>query len=103
MIIPRSGAWTGVLALGAACAPLLAGPLPDIASVPADLEVPPLSGGPPAAGKRVKQVLPAKGGTAVHHVLYLPADWTPDAARKFPVLVEFAGNGPYRNKHGDVS
>ena len=75
-----------------ACANLFAQELPDIRSVPADLEVPVLSAGPPAAGKRVKMGL---------HVLYLPTDWKPDA--KMPVIVELAGNGGYTNKFGDVS
>jgi hypothetical protein len=75
-----------------ACASLFAEELPDIRSVPADLEVPALSAGPPAAGKRVKVGL---------HVLYLPTDWKPDA--KMPVIVELAGNGGYTNKFGDVS
>jgi hypothetical protein len=71
---------------------LCAEELPDIRSVPADLEVPALSAGPPAAGKRVKVGL---------HVLYLPTDWKPGA--KMPVIVELAGNGRYTNKFGDVS
>jgi poly(3-hydroxybutyrate) depolymerase len=71
---------------------LLAAELPDIRSVPADLEVPALSAGPPAAGKRVRHGL---------GVLYLPADWKADV--KWPVIVELAGNGGYTNKFGDVS
>lgn len=71
---------------------LLAAELPDIRSVPPDLEVPALSAGPPAAGKRVRHGL---------SVLYLPADWKADV--KWPVIVELAGNGGYTNKFGDVS
>jgi hypothetical protein len=76
--------------LVAAC--MFAQDLPDIRTVPPDLEVPALSAGPPAAGKRVKVGL---------HVLYLPTDWKPDV--KMPVIVELAGNGGYTNKFGDVS
>ncbi|MGV3660175.1 MAG: hypothetical protein ACO1TE_08315 [Prosthecobacter sp.] len=76
--------------LAAAC--LHAAELPDISTVLADLEVPALSEGPPASGKRVKQGL---------HVLYLPTDWKPGL--KMPVIVELAGNGNYSNKFGDVS
>lgn len=76
--------------LAAAC--LHAAELPDIRSVPADLEVPALSEGEPAPGKQVKQGL---------HVLYLPTDWKPGV--KMPVIVELAGNGNYSNKFGDVS
>ena len=73
----------------------------DLRSVPADLEVPPLSAGEPAPGRRVRQSLPAYADTQVYHVLYLPTDWT--SGRKFPVLVEYAGNGGYSNRFGDVS
>ena len=75
--------------------------LPDIRSVPADLAVPALTAELPAAGQRVKQSLAAWAGTSVYHVLYLPTDWKPDA--KLPVLVEFAGNGGFKNQFGDVS
>lgn len=77
------------------------GELPDIRSVEPDLEVPALVAGPPAAGKRVREMVPAWKGTEVHHVLYLPTNWR--EGRRYPVLVEFAGNGPYRNSFGDVS
>ena len=71
---------------------LVAAELPDIQSVPPDLVVPALSEGTPAAGKRVRLGL---------NILYLPADWKPDT--KWPVIVELAGNGGYKNKYGDVS
>jgi hypothetical protein len=75
--------------------------LPDIRSVPPDLTVPSLTDGAPSAGKRVKHWLPEYNGTQVYHVLYLPTDWKPE--KKFPVIVEYAGNGGYSNKFGDVS
>lgn len=34
-------------------------------------------------------------------VLYLPSDWSPE--KKFPVIVELAGNGNYKNAFGDIS
>ncbi len=71
---------------------LFAAELPDIRTIPTDLEVPALRAGPPAAGKRVKVGM---------HVLYLPTDWKPGA--QMPVIVELAGNGGYTNKFGDVS
>jgi len=74
---------------------------PDISSVPADLMVPSLTEAAPGSGLRVKQTLPAWRETAVYHVLYLPEDW--DRSRRYPVLVEYAGNGGYRNEFGDVS
>lgn len=88
-------------ALASHCAS--AGPAvwPDISTVPPDLEVPPLSDAAPGPGLRVKQALPAWRQTAVYQVLYLPKDWQP--SRRYPVIVEYAGNGNYRNKLGDVS
>lgn len=74
---------------------------PDISTVPPDLTVPPMEIGPPRAGVRVAVTPPEYEGTAVHHVLYLPVNWQP--GKKYPVLVEYAGNGNYRNKYGDVS
>ena len=75
--------------------------LPDIRSAAPDLSVPPVTAEAPAAGRRVRLTLPAYAGTDVHHALYLPADWRAD--RRFPVIVEYAGNGSYSNRYGDVS
>lgn len=57
---------------------------------------PPLtSRGKPAAGKRVA-ITPAQyDGSEVHHMLYLPGDWTPDwkaSKKRWPVIVEYTGN-----------
>jgi hypothetical protein len=71
---------------------LVAAELPDIQSVTPDLVVPALSEGTPAAGKRVR---------LGRNILYLPTNWKADT--KWPVIVELAGNGGYKNKHGDVS
>ncbi len=73
----------------------------DISSVPQDLEIPEISSGLPGPGKRVRMTLQEYKGTDVHHLLYLPGNW--GKGRKFPVIVEYAGNGPYHNKYGDVS
>ncbi|MCX7008096.1 MAG: GDSL-type esterase/lipase family protein, partial [Kiritimatiellaeota bacterium] len=75
--------------------------LPDISSVPPDLTVPPLTEGAPAPGARVKHYLSEFKGTQLYHVLYLPTDWKPGA--RYPVIVEYAGNGGYTNKYGDIS
>lgn len=74
--------------------------LPDIATVPEDLKVPAISETAPAAGLRVRQTGAGWEGTAVHHTLYLPVNWKPGG--KFPVLVEYAGNGGYKNGFGDT-
>lgn len=75
--------------------------LPDIRSVAPDLRTPPMLQAAPAPGKRVRQTTPGWESTAVHHALYLPTNWRADG--KFPVIVEYAGNGNYSNKFGDVS
>ena len=78
----------------------LAAELPDISSIPADLTVPALTEKAPAPGLRVKHHLPGYA-SSIYHVLYLPTDWQKDA--QMPLIVEFAGNGGYKNKYGDVS
>lgn len=73
-------------------------------SLPSDLTVPELSDGPPAAGQRVRQTNPGYEGWELSHTLYLPADWQRPAAgeAKWPVIVEYPGNGGYKNALGDV-
>jgi acetyl esterase/lipase len=75
--------------------------LPDLSSVTPDLVTPITEGIAPAPGKRVRQTTSGWEGTEVHHTLYLPRDWK--AGAKHPVIVEYAGNGGYKNKFGDVS
>ena len=79
----------------------------DVSSVPADLVVPEMEQAKPAAGKRVRQTLPSYQNTDVYHALYLPQKWRSEksgvATSKLPVIVEFAGNGPYKNDFGDSS
>lgn len=66
-----------------------------------DLVVPALAQGEPAPGRRVESVTAGWEKTAVRHTVYLPRDWR--AGKKYPVLIEFPGNGGYRNALGDVS
>ncbi|MFK5924265.1 MAG: hypothetical protein QM496_18980 [Verrucomicrobiota bacterium] len=80
--------------------PALAQNLPDIKTVPLDLQVPPMVEGVAAAGKRVRVVTKKYQGTEVHHSLYLPVDWK--VGKRYPVIVEYAGNGPFKNKFGDI-
>ena len=89
-----------ILATLAICASpaLRADSAPDITTVSADLRIPDLADGPPAAGKRVKLKLFENSPPVV---LYLPTDWTPE--KKFPVIVELAGNGNSKNAFGDIS
>jgi hypothetical protein len=74
--------------------------LPDLSTVPPDLTVPPMQDGPPGPGLRVRQTAAGWEGTQVYHALYLPRDWQP--GRRYPVIVEYAGNGGFRNAYGDV-
>ncbi len=55
----------------------------------------------PTPGRR--SILTAAGFEApgVLHTLYLPTNHSGN--QKWPILVEWAGNGPFRNDHGDVS
>ncbi len=97
----NSGTLLAVLLLAQLAVTASADSCPDISSVPADLTVPPIETGPPRAGVRAVVTPPEYKGTSVHHVLYLPVNWRPGG--RYPVLVEYAGNGDYRNKYGDVS
>jgi hypothetical protein len=89
-----------VAAIGATALPARA-ELPDIRTVPADLATPAMTAGDPAPGRRVRQTLPRWAATDVHHALYLPRDWKKGG--RYPVIAEYAGNGNYRNRYGDVS
>ena len=60
--------------------------------LPTDLVVPKIEKTSPAAGVRAQ---------VRSHQVYLPSDWQPSAS--WPVLVEYPGNGGYKNKLGDVS
>ncbi len=89
-----------ILVLMASSLPAVAKDLPDISTVPQDLESPAMELADPVPGKRVRMVAPDYRGTDVYHSLYLPADWQKE--KKYPVIVEYAGNGPFRNRHGDI-
>ncbi len=84
----------------AAWLPQPAESFPDIRRVEPDLTVPILGAGAPAPGSRVA-VHRTGFGERIYHVLYLPRDWRP--RRRYPVIVEYAGNGNYSNQFGDVS
>jgi len=69
--------------------------------LPADLLVPAVTDEQPGAGRRVRLRNPGFSGQEACHVLYLPPEWRPHA--KYPVLVEYPGNGGYQNALGDRS
>lgn len=66
--------------------------LPDLSRAERDLTLP---------IRQEKITAPEYAGTQVYHMLYLPTDWKP--GRRYPVIVEYPGNGNYRNAFGDVS
>lgn len=71
----------------------------DINGTAPDLIVPTVSiHNTPQPGKRVRATLPGWAGST-HHILYLPPEWTP--SRKWPVLFDLAGNGPFHDNIGD--
>jgi hypothetical protein len=73
----------------------------DLRTIATDLKVPAVGTAAAKAGSRFRDMHPTYAGTEVYHVVYLPTDWQP--GKKFPVIVEYAGNGDYRNRFGDVS
>jgi hypothetical protein len=73
---------------------------PDWKAIPPDLTVPAVTQGQPAPGKRVPQTSTGWEKTKVHHLLHLPNDWQPE--KKYPVIIEYAGNGPYADARGDT-
>lgn len=69
--------------------------------LPSDLTVPEVTRGTPAPGRRVWQTNQGFEKTEIAHALYLPPDWRP--GKRFPVIMEYPGNGGYRNALNDVS
>ena len=81
---------------------------PDICSVPPDLCLPHLSRDKGIveletdagnAGQRLIQTIPKYRDTEIYHQLHLPLHWCPGLF--YPVLIEYAGNGPYQNEYSD--
>jgi hypothetical protein len=90
------------MASGLGLMPLMAADgSPNLNAVPAMLTVPAVTRSAPAAGMRVRATTAGWTDKAVYHALYLPTDWAP--GKTFPVIVEYAGNGGYKNAHGDTS
>jgi hypothetical protein len=65
----------------------------DISKIPSDLVCPKITEEKPAAGKRVKVYLDKYKGTQLFHAVYLPTNWKKDNKKKYPVIIEYAGNG----------
>lgn len=69
--------------------------------VKSDLEVPAVTEDKPAASRRFRMTLPDYADWKLAHAVYLPKGWK--ANGKYPVLVEYPGNGGYENRYGDKS
>ncbi len=91
---------TAVFIASTSCVSVFAQQRLDIRDVKPDLTIPNLTEGKPTAGCRVK-CFPKFENQELYHVLYLPTDWK--RGGKYPVVVEWAGNGNYKNRFGDVS
>lgn len=70
-------------------------------SLLSDLTVPAVTDDKPQAGKRVWQSNPGFEQTEIAHALYLPSDWKP--GKTYPVIMEYPGNGGFKNALGDRS
>lgn len=95
-VVPTAGR---VVARGvgmAALALLLATPThPTVTADDGRLRIPPLVTGDPQPGRRASVITPEYVDTEVHHLLYLPPDWSPEKVaegRRWPVVVEYTGN-----------
>ena len=64
-----------------------------------DVVIPSLTRLPPGPGRRC--VMQIEGEPAAYHTVYFPTDWNKN--RRWPILAEWTGNGPYRNDLGDYS
>lgn len=73
----------------------------DLRNATPDVSLPPLTHELPAPGKRSLRQLKLVPNSATYHLLTLPTDWRRD--RRYPILVEWTGNGPYHNERGDRS
>ena len=73
----------------------------NIHSINSDLVVPEAIDAEPSAGRRVKIQLPEFAGSPLFHSLYLPPAW--DVGKRWPVIVEYPGNGGFSNTLGDRS
>jgi hypothetical protein len=77
--------------------------LQNLNDLPRDLTPPAVHAGAPAAGQRVLATTAGWAGGEVHHTLYLPRDWTAQKKKSWPVIVEYPGNGGFKNSLGDTS
>jgi hypothetical protein len=65
-----------------------------------DLTVPAVTNETPAPGARVRQFNKDYVRSKVYHTLYIPTDWKPN--KRYPVIVEYAGNKWQQTSLGTV-
>lgn len=75
----------------------------DIGHLELDTVVPQTMEAKPESGLRVKQKLSQFSQSEAFHTLYLPTNWSQESQKKYPVIFEYPGNGPYKNKFGDTN
>lgn len=73
----------------------------DDRKVASDIDLPPLTEESPGPGRRSIRQAAVVADSQAYHLLTLPTDWA--ASRRYPVLVEWTGNGPFENDRGDRS
>jgi len=73
----------------------------DVRSIAADVDLPPLTHESPGPGRRSIRKAAVVDDSQAYHLVSLPTDWVP--SRRYPVLVEWTGNGPFENDRGDRS
>lgn len=73
----------------------------DVRAIAVDVDLPPLTHESPGPGRRSIRKAAVVEGSEAYHLISLPTDWAP--SRRFPVLVEWTGNGPFENDRGDRS
>lgn len=73
----------------------------DDREVASDVDLPPLTHESPGPGRRSIRQAAVVDGSQAYHLLTLPTDW--NASRRYPLLVQWTGNGPFENDRGDRS
>ncbi len=73
----------------------------DIRAVEPDIVVPKMIEMSPTPSQRVRRTIQGWNADRVYHSLFLPSDWTQKS--HLPIIVEYSGNGGYKDSLGDTS
>lgn len=87
-VLSTKSGWVATLCSGTILVPLVVAFAP-VSVLAEELALPDFAD-EPNPGKRAIVIAPEYANTKVHHVLYLPPNWT--AEGRFPVVVEYTGN-----------